>query len=78
MPKAWMAELMGALMWSVIGKNALESWATVVDCGDVPLTYLDNNYALAQLTKGHKVRTHSNIVDSFIYASKVLANPRRI
>ncbi|KAI1165674.1 arginase [Nemania serpens] len=42
--------------WSVYtGKNALESWATVVDCGDVPLTYLDNNYALAQLTKGHKV-----------------------
>ncbi|KAI1193271.1 arginase [Nemania serpens] len=42
--------------WSVYtGKNALKSWATVVDCGDVPLTYLDNDYALAQLTKGHKV-----------------------
>ncbi|KAI0431532.1 arginase [Xylaria sp. FL1042] len=42
--------------WSVYtGKNALKSWATVVDCGDVPLTVLDNNYALAQLTKGHKV-----------------------
>jgi agmatinase len=26
-----------------------------VDCGDVPLTFLDNNYALAQLTKAHKV-----------------------
>ncbi|TGJ87616.1 hypothetical protein E0Z10_g1146 [Xylaria hypoxylon] len=38
-----------------VGKNALKSWATVVDCGDVPLTVLDNNYALAQLTKGHKV-----------------------
>ncbi|KAI0409890.1 arginase [Xylaria palmicola] len=37
------------------GKNALKSWAKVVDCGDVPLTFLDNNYALAQLTKGHKV-----------------------
>ncbi|GAW21242.1 hypothetical protein ANO14919_107600 [Xylariales sp. No.14919] len=37
------------------GKNALKSWANVVDCGDVPLTFLDNNYALAQLTKGHKV-----------------------
>ncbi|KAI0397358.1 arginase [Xylariaceae sp. FL0594] len=37
------------------GKNALQSWATVVDCGDVPLTFLDNNYALKQLTKGHKV-----------------------
>ncbi|KAI1129248.1 arginase [Nemania abortiva] len=42
--------------WSIYtGKNALKSWATVVDCGDVPLTFLDNNYALAQLTKGHKV-----------------------
>ncbi|KAI1368276.1 arginase [Xylaria arbuscula] len=42
--------------WSVYtGKNALKSWATIVDCGDVPLTVLDNNYALAQLTKGHKV-----------------------
>ncbi|TRX94950.1 hypothetical protein FHL15_004035 [Xylaria flabelliformis] len=37
------------------GENALKSWANVVDCGDVPLTFLDNNYALAQLTKGHKV-----------------------
>ncbi|KAJ3562679.1 hypothetical protein NPX13_g8473 [Xylaria arbuscula] len=36
-------------------RNALKSWATIVDCGDVPLTVLDNNYALAQLTKGHKV-----------------------
>ncbi|KAI0467219.1 arginase [Xylaria cf. heliscus] len=42
--------------WSVYtGGNALKSWANVVDCGDVPLTFLDNNYALAQLTKGHKV-----------------------
>ncbi|RWA05514.1 hypothetical protein EKO27_g9587 [Xylaria grammica] len=39
----------------IVGKNALKSWANVVDCGDVPLTFLDNNYALAQLTKGHKV-----------------------
>ncbi|KAI8631043.1 arginase [Xylariaceae sp. FL1651] len=46
----------GNFAWSVYtGKNALRSWATVVDCGDVHLTWLDNNYALAQLTKGHKV-----------------------
>jgi hypothetical protein len=38
-----------------IGKNPLISWATIVDCGDVPMAVLDNNYALAQLTKGHKV-----------------------
>ncbi|KAI5864847.1 arginase family protein [Durotheca rogersii] len=42
--------------WSVYdGKNALQSWATVVDCGDVPLTVLDNKVALAQLEKAHTV-----------------------
>ncbi|KAI1089880.1 arginase [Rostrohypoxylon terebratum] len=50
--------------WSVYtGRNPLKSWATVVDCGDVPLTWLDNNVALAQLDKAHTVisgRTASN------------------
>ncbi|KAI2614876.1 arginase family protein [Hypoxylon sp. NC1633] len=42
--------------WSVYtGRNPLQSWATVVDCGDVPLTWLDNNVALAQLDKAHTV-----------------------
>ncbi|KAI0169138.1 arginase [Hypoxylon sp. FL1284] len=42
--------------WSVYtGRNPLQSWATVVDCGDVPLTWLDNNVALAQLDKAHRV-----------------------
>ncbi|KAI0200856.1 arginase [Astrocystis sublimbata] len=42
--------------WSVYtGENALQSWANVVDCGDVRLTFLDKNYAIAQLTKAHKV-----------------------
>ncbi|KAI5922042.1 arginase [Camillea tinctor] len=42
--------------WSVYtGRNPLLSWATVVDCGDVPLTWLDNNVALAQLDKAHTV-----------------------
>ncbi|KAI1077413.1 arginase family protein [Whalleya microplaca] len=42
--------------WSVYtGRNPLQSWATVVDCGDVPLTWLDSNFALAQLSKAHKV-----------------------
>lgn len=59
-PKALDGAGRSALMCSVVGKNALKSWATVVDCGDVPLTYLDNDYALAQLTKGHKVRGHEN------------------
>ncbi|KAK3941063.1 arginase family protein [Diplogelasinospora grovesii] len=30
-------------------------WATIVDCGDATLTWLDNNVALRQLDKAHKV-----------------------
>ncbi|KAK6088863.1 proclavaminate amidinohydrolase [Seiridium cupressi] len=43
--------------WSVYteGKNPLKSWATIKDCGDVPLTWLDNTYALKQLDKAHSV-----------------------
>ncbi|KAK7962670.1 arginase family protein [Apiospora aurea] len=37
------------------GRSTLQSWATVVDCGDVPLTWLDNNVALKQLDKAHRV-----------------------
>lgn len=31
------------------------SWATIVDCGDVRMTPLDNNIALKQLDKAHQV-----------------------
>ncbi|KAL8392624.1 hypothetical protein RB595_002714 [Gaeumannomyces hyphopodioides] len=42
--------------WSVYtGKGMGDSWATLVDCGDVPLTWLDNNVALKQLDKAHRV-----------------------
>ncbi|KAI0384068.1 arginase family protein [Hypomontagnella monticulosa] len=42
--------------WSVYtGRNPLQSWATVVDCGDVPLPWLDNNVAIARLDKAHSV-----------------------
>ncbi|KAI1136081.1 arginase [Hypoxylon sp. FL0543] len=55
--------------WSVYtGRNPFKSWATIVDCGDVPLTWLDNNVALAQLDKAHTVvsgRKASN--DSFAH-----------
>jgi agmatinase len=37
------------------GENALDSWAVIVDCGDVPLTWLDNNVAFKQLDKAHRV-----------------------
>ncbi|KZF26444.1 arginase, variant [Xylona heveae TC161] len=37
------------------GSNAFLDWAKIVDCGDVPLTVLDNTYALKQLDRAHKV-----------------------
>ncbi|KAK3625852.1 hypothetical protein LTR56_020165 [Elasticomyces elasticus] len=42
--------------WSVYtGRNYFQEWAKVVDCGDAPLTFLDNTVALKQLTKTHEV-----------------------
>jgi hypothetical protein len=38
-----------------VGENVLDSWATIVDCGDAPLTWLDNNVAFKQLDKSHRV-----------------------
>lgn len=37
------------------GENVLDDWATIVDCGDAPLTWLDNNVAFKQLDKSHLV-----------------------
>lgn len=31
-------------------------WAKIIDCGDAPLTFLDNTVALKQLQKAHEVR----------------------
>ena len=36
------------------GRNVLEQ-AKIVDCGDAPLTFLDNTVALGQLDKAHKI-----------------------
>ncbi|KAL4894405.1 arginase family-domain-containing protein [Aspergillus ambiguus] len=42
--------------WSVYtGENVFASWAKLVDCGDAPLTWLDNTVALKQLDLAHKV-----------------------
>lgn len=35
-------------------RNSFKSWARIVDCGDAPLTFLDNTVALKQLGKAHK------------------------
>ncbi|MCJ1245041.1 hypothetical protein MMC30_002242 [Trapelia coarctata] len=46
--------------WSVYtGENSLEDWAKIVDCGDAPLTFLDNTVALKQLEKAHKLMMFS-------------------
>ena len=42
-------------MWDArTGKNPFKSWASVVDCGDPVLTFLDNTAALRQLEKAHR------------------------
>ncbi|KAK4173848.1 putative agmatinase 1 precursor [Triangularia setosa] len=44
--------------WSVFtGENVFQSNAKIVDCGDVPMTRLDNTVALKQLETGHKAVT---------------------
>ena len=39
----------------ILGENSFMSWAKILDCGDAPLTFLDNTVALKQLEKAHKV-----------------------
>ncbi|KAF1362943.1 Arginase/deacetylase [Lizonia empirigonia] len=42
--------------WSIYtGQNIFVDWAKIVDCGDAPLTFLDNTVALKQLDQAHKV-----------------------
>jgi hypothetical protein len=44
------------------------SWAKIVDCGDAPLTFLDNTIALKQLDKAHKVilRSRKSVISDQI------------
>ncbi|KAG9185498.1 putative agmatinase 1 [Alternaria panax] len=35
--------------------NPFNSWAKVVDCGDIPVTSYDNAYALQQIEQGHNL-----------------------
>ncbi|KAJ4395492.1 hypothetical protein N0V91_010804 [Didymella pomorum] len=42
--------------WSIYtGENIFVDWAKIIDCGDAPLTFLDNTVALKQLDKAHNV-----------------------
>ncbi|KAI6712662.1 hypothetical protein JHW43_004793 [Diplocarpon mali] len=33
--------------------NPFDSWATVLDCGDIPVTSYDNTWAITQIEEGH-------------------------
>ncbi|TLD36623.1 arginase family-domain-containing protein [Venturia nashicola] len=47
--------------------NPFNSWATVIDCGDIPVTSYDNAYALQQIEEGHNAlltrtpKTNANV-----------------
>lgn len=46
----------GPHSWNLYsGRNSFEEWARIVDCGDAPLTFVDNTVALKQLGKAYKV-----------------------
>ncbi|KAM5345574.1 hypothetical protein ACJ41O_011435 [Fusarium nematophilum] len=36
-----------------LATNPFNSWATVLDCGDIPVTSYDNSFALQQIEEGH-------------------------
>ncbi|KAJ0120951.1 hypothetical protein J7T55_015690 [Diaporthe amygdali] len=54
----------GPHSWNVYSRqNSFEDWAKIVDCGDAPLTFVDNTVALKQLVKAYKItsgRTANN------------------
>lgn len=41
-----------------LGVNPYQNWATVLDCGDIPITPYDNNLALSQMTHAFKELSH--------------------
>ncbi|KAI4858732.1 agmatinase 1 [Hypoxylon rubiginosum] len=36
-----------------LATNPFDSWATIIDCGDIPVTSYDNTLALKQIEEGH-------------------------
>lgn len=52
--------------WNIYTENnTFTQWAKVVDCGDAPLTFLDNTLALKQLGKSHQVSALFESVDLY-------------
>lgn len=55
----------GPHSWNLYsGRNSFEEWAKIVDCGDAPLTFVDNTMALKQLGKAYKVSVPITVVSS--------------
>ena len=51
----WGARRISSLGYSAYThENAFQNWARIIDCGDAPLTFLDNTVALKQLEDAHK------------------------
>ncbi|KAK0619191.1 arginase family-domain-containing protein [Immersiella caudata] len=45
--------------------NPFSSWATVLDCGDIPVTSYDNTFALRQIEEGHfNILSRSPVTDA--------------
>lgn len=48
------------------GDNTFEQWAKIVDCGDAPMTFLDNNVAMKQLGEAHRRVARRTAAASFV------------
>ena len=55
------------------GKNVFRQGAKIVDCGDAPLTVLDNTVALKQLDKAHKVTSARKANSSDYTVPRIIA-----
>ncbi|USP76080.1 Putative agmatinase 1 [Curvularia clavata] len=59
--------------WSIYtGENVFLDWAKIVDCGDAPLTFLDNTVALRQLDKAHEIISSRDAKSSERGAPKII------
>lgn len=47
-------------------ENSFLQWARIVDCGDAPLTFLDNTVALKQLEEAHKTISSRSANDTSV------------
>lgn len=53
--------------------NPYLSWARILDCGDIPVTPLDNAVALTQMTSAFLELGHRSPISSVLYHPKVIS-----